>query len=339
MHVKHISTWQTLERHVKKLKSASICQLFEKDSRRFDRFSLEAAGILLDFSKNLLTEKTLKLLIALADEKDLAGWINKIFSGEKINSTENRSVLHTALRNRSGNPVYADGKDVMPDVYAVLEKMRKFSHSVRSGEWKGHTGRAITDIVNIGIGGSNLGPAMVTEALTPYAQKNLSFHFVSNIDATHIAETVKDLAAESTLFIIASKTFTTLETMANANTARQWFLQSGGKASDIARHFVAVSTNTEEVSRFGIDPANMFEFWDWVGGRYSVWSAIGLPVVLAIGMEHFEAFLEGAYDMDKHFRTAGFRENIPVILGLTGILYNNFFKYETHALLPYDQYP
>jgi glucose-6-phosphate isomerase len=332
------TAWQTLERHVKQLQKTTIRELFREDPQRFEKFSIEAAGMLLDFSKNLMTEQTLSLLIKLANERYLDDNINRMFSGLRINITENRSVLHTALRNRSGKPVFVDGRDVMPGVLAVLEKMKKFSDSVRSGDWKGYTGKKITDIVNIGIGGSNLGPALVAEALTPYGLRQLRMHFVSNIDGTHIAETLKNLAADTTLFIIASKTFTTLETMTNAATARQWFLQQGPAEADIARHFVAVSTNTNEVKKFGIDPANMFEFWDWVGGRYSVWSAIGLPVVLFIGMENFEAFLAGAHDMDTHFRTAGLRDNIPVILALTGILYNNFFGHATHAVLPYDQY-
>lgn len=335
---KQTPAWQALERHVKKIKAISIKQLFADDPRRFETFSLQAADILLDFSKNLMTEKTLELLIKLANERYLDDWINRMFSGQKINITENRAVLHTALRNRSGNPVYVDGHDVMPDVLRVLEKIKNFSDTVRNGLWKGCTGKEISHVVNIGIGGSNLGPAMVTEALLPYAKNNLTIHFVSNIDATHIVETLKNLPADRTLFIVASKTFTTLETMTNARTARQWFLDQGGSETDIAKHFVAVSTNTAEVKKFGIDPANMFEFWDWVGGRYSVWSAIGLPVVLSIGMENFEAFLGGAHDMDNHFRTAGFRTNIPVILALTGILYNNFFNYDTLAILPYDQY-
>jgi len=338
MKPKKTPAWQALERHVKKLKNTTIRQLFQEDPARFEKFSIEAAGILLDYSKNLLTDKTVSLLIKLANESYLDDWMNRLFSGEKINIPENRPVLHTALRNRSGKPVFVDGRDVMPDVRGVLEKIRAFSDAVRSGAWKGFSGRQITDIVNIGIGGSNLGPAMVTEALTPYARKNLNLHFVSNIDGTHIAETVKTLAADTTLFIIASKTFTTLETMTNAHTARKWFLEQGGSEAAVAKHFAAVSTNTAEVKKFGIDPANMFEFWDWVGGRYSVWSAIGLPVVLAVGMDHFEEFLAGAHDMDNHFRSASFEKNIPVMLALTGILHSNFMGCETHAILPYDQY-
>jgi len=338
MNIKKTPSCQALENHIRELKAKTISQLFRDDPRRFEKFSVNAAGIFLDFSKNLLTDRTFSLLVDLAEERNLRNWIDKMFSGGKINITENRAVLHTALRNRSGTPIYVDDKDVMPDVNSVLKKVKNFSEDVRSGKWKGYTGKEITDIVNIGIGGSNLGPAMAAEALMPYATKRLKVHFVSNIDATHISETLKNLAPDRTLFIIASKTFTTLETMTNARTARQWFLKSAGDESHIARHFVAVSTNTSEVKKFGIDPSNMFEFWDWVGGRYSIWSAIGLPVVLAVGMERFEQFLEGAHEMDNHFRTADFQNNIPVILALTGILYNNFFGYETHTILPYDQY-
>jgi glucose-6-phosphate isomerase len=338
MNIKKTPSCQALENHIRELKAKTISQLFRDDPRRFEKFSVNASGIFLDFSKNLLTDRTFSLLVDLAEERNLRSWIDKMFSGGKINITENRAVLHTALRNRSGTPIYVDDKDVMPDVNSVLKKVKNFSEDVRSGKWKGYTGKEITDIVNIGIGGSNLGPAMAVEALMPYATKRLKIHFVSNIDATHISETLKNLAPDRTLFVIASKTFTTLETMTNARTARQWFLKSAGDESHIARHFVAVSNNTGEVKKFGIDPSNMFEFWDWVGGRYSIWSAIGLPVVLAVGMERFEEFLEGAHEMDNHFRTADFQNNIPVILALTGILYNNFFGYETHAILPYDQY-
>lgn len=330
--------WHSLERHVKKLSTLTLRDLFREDPKRFESFSIEAAGLLLDFSKNLLTEKTLGLLIKLAEERYLDDWISKMFSGHRINITENRPVLHTALRNLSGTPVYVDGRDVMPEIKAVLEKMRIFSEAVRNGSWLGYTGQPITDVVCIGIGGSHLGPAMVTEALTPYRLRSLRIHFVSNIDGTHIAETLRCLTPDRTLFIIASKTFTTLETMTNAETARSWFLQNGGSHEAIARHFVAVSTNTEAVRAFGIDPANMFEFWDWVGGRYSVWSAIGLPVALAIGMDRFEEFLSGAHDMDRHFKSTPFRQNMPVLLALVGILNINFFHHTSHAILPYDQY-
>ncbi len=338
MNLKNTPAWQAIEKHLQELKNTTIAELFRQDPQRFEKFSIEAAGIFLDYSKNLLTEKTLVLLIELAKQQHLGDRIDEMFTGKKINLTENRAVLHTALRNRSNTPIRVDGTDVMPGVNRVLAKMKTFSDAVRNGQWKGYTGSTITDIVTIGIGGSSLGPAMVTEALTPYADRDLRFHFVSNIDGTHITETLRRLVPERSLFIIASKTFTTLETMTNAHTARRWFLQTAGDAGHITRHFVAVSTNTAAVKEFGIDPANMFEFWDWVGGRYSVWSAIGLPVVLAIGMQHFENFLDGAHEMDTHFRTAELRRNIPVLLALTGILYNNFLGCDTHAILPYDQY-
>jgi len=332
------TVWQALAFHAQELKNTTIKELFASDPGRFDAMSMEAAGILCDVSKNLMTQKTLDLLVQLARESDLSGWIERMFSGEHINSTENRPVLHTALRKRSKSALLVDGTDVTPGVLAVLTKMRIFSDAVRSGAWTGHTGKAIADIVNIGIGGSNLGPAMVTEALTPYGRRDCTMHFVSNIDGTHIAETLRRVDPETVLFIVASKTFTTLETMTNARTARQWFMDKTGLEAAVARHFVAVSTNSAEVARFGIDTENMFEFWDWVGGRYSVWSAIGLPVALATGMDNFEHFLAGAYAMDCHFREAGLRQNIPVMLALTGILYSNFFGCATHAILPYDQY-
>jgi glucose-6-phosphate isomerase len=314
--------------------------LFAADADRFQRFSRLFAGddILVDFSKNIITDKTLELLLQLARERDVEGWRRRMFEGEKINNTEHRAVLHTALRNRSNRPVIVDGKDVMPDVNRVLKRMRSFTEAVRSGEWKGGTGKAITDIVNIGIGGSDLGPLMVTHALTPFGRDKLHMHFVSNIDGTHMVETLRHLHRETTLFVIASKTFTTQETITNARTARDWFLTRGGTKTAVAKHFVAVSTNTKAVSAFGIDTDNMFEFWDWVGGRYSLWSAVGLSIALYIGMDHFEELLAGAHDMDEHFRTAPLEENIPVILGMLGIWYNNFFDADTHAILPYDQY-
>ena len=329
---------QALAFHARELKNTTIKELFAADAQRFDTMSIEAAGILCDFSKNLMTEKTLGLLLELARGCGLQSAIERMFSGERINTTENRAVLHTALRRRSKTPFMVEGVDIMPRVQAVLAKMRSFSDAVRSGAWKGHTGKTITDIIHIGIGGSNLGPAMVTEALTPYGRRDMGMHFVANIDGTDMAETLRRIDPKTALFIIASKTFTTLETMKNAHTARRWFLDKTGKEAAVAKHFVAVSTNTAEVARFGIDPDNMFEFWDWVGGRYSVWSAIGLPVALAIGMDEFQHFLAGAYAMDCHFREAEFRQNIPVMLALTGILYNNFFGCDTHAILPYDQY-
>jgi glucose-6-phosphate isomerase len=330
--------WKALEAHYKKVEPLHMRDLFEQDPQRFDKFSLTFKDILLDYSKNRITEETLPLLLALAEEADVRGWTEKMFTGKKINLTENRAVLHVALRNRSNRPIVVDGKDVMPGVNAVLKQMARFCRAVRKGEWKGFTGKAITDIVNIGIGGSDLGPVMVTEALKPYGKKDLSPHFVSNIDGTHLVETLKGLAPETTLFIIASKSFTTQETLTNAHSARGWFLKKAGDEAAIAKHFVAVSTNAEAVSRFGIDTRNMFEFWDWVGGRYSLWSAIGLSIALFIGTKNFEALLAGAHDMDEHFRTTPLDQNMPVILALMGIWYNNFFKAQTHAILPYDQY-
>jgi glucose-6-phosphate isomerase len=330
--------WKALEAHYKKIEPMHMRDLFEQDPKRFEKFSLTFIDILLDYSKNRVTEKTMSLLLALAEEADVKGWAEKMFAGEKINLTENRAVLHVALRNRSNRPIYVDGKDVMPGVNAVLEQMARFCRAVREGEWKGYTGKPITDIVNIGIGGSDLGPVMATEALKPYGKAALSPHFVSNIDGTHLAETLKGLDPETTLFIIASKTFTTQETLTNAHSARDWFLKTAGDEAAIARHFVAVSTNAEAVSRFGIDTENMFEFWDWVGGRYSLWSAIGLSIALSIDMKNFESLLAGAHAMDEHFRTAPLDKNMPVILALLGIWYNNFFNAQTHAILPYDQY-
>ena len=312
--------------------------LFAEDPQRFEKFSCRFNDILIDFSKNRITAETLKLLIALAEECGLKRAIENMFSGEKINETENRAVLHIALRNRDSAPIRVDGKDVMPEVKAVLKKMKDFSNRLISGEWKGYTGKKITDIVNIGIGGSDLGPAMVTQALKPYAQKGLAVHFVSNIDATHLTETLKRLNPDTTLFMIASKTFTTQETMTNAFSARQWFLDTAGDPANVARHFVAISTNAPAVEKFGIDQDNMFIFWDWVGGRYSLWSAIGLSIACYIGYENFAELLQGAFEMDQHFKTAPFESNIPVILALIGIWYNNFFGAQTEAILPYDQY-
>lgn len=312
--------------------------LFAKDPRRFEKFSLEACGILLDYSKNRITEKTMRLLVALARETDVEGWRDRMFAGEKINVTEQRAVLHVALRNRANRPILVDGKDVMPEVNMVLEKMRAFSEAVREERWRGYTGKPITDVVNVGIGGSDLGPAMVTEALKPYAKNTLRDHFVSNVDGTHLAEVLKRVYPETTLFIISSKTFTTQETLTNARSARAWFLDATGDESAIARHFVALSTNAKEVAAFGIDVNNMFEFWDWVGGRYSLWSAIGLSIAIAIGFENFEDLLTGAFEMDEHFRTAPLERNMPVILALLGIWYRNFFGAESYAVLPYDQY-
>ncbi|MBB1645498.1 glucose-6-phosphate isomerase [Sphingobacterium sp. UME9] len=311
--------------------------LFAADPARFEKFSIAFEDILLDYSKNRITEETKALLVQLAKECGLADAIAAMFSGERINVTENRPVLHTALRNQSDQPVYVDGKDVMPDVKRVLAQMKAFTEKIISGQWKGCTGKEITDVVNIGIGGSDLGPVMVTEALKAYKTR-LNLHFVSNVDGTHIAETLKAVDPETTLFLIASKTFTTQETMANAHTAKDWFLASGALQEDVAKHFAALSTNTEAVRAFGIDTQNMFEFWDWVGGRYSLWSAIGLSISLAIGFDNFEELLKGAYDADVHFKETSFESNIPVILALLGVWYNNFFQAESHAILPYDQY-
>ena len=323
--------------HFITINESSIKDLFAKDPERFDKFSIYLGDILLDYSKNRINEETMALLIQLARECKLKDAIEAMFNGEKINETEKRAVLHTALRNRSGKPVLTEGKDVMPDIQAVLERMKDFSGRVISGEWKGFAGKEITDVVNIGIGGSDLGPVMVTEGLKAYKTR-LNMHFVSNVDATQIAETLKELDPETTLFLIASKTFTTQETMANANSAKEWFLKAGAKEADVAKHFAALSTNESGVSAFGIDTKNMFEFWDWVGGRYSLWSAIGLSICLAIGFEKFEELLTGAYEADEHFRNAEFEENIPVIMALLGIWYNNFFEAESSAILPYDQY-
>jgi glucose-6-phosphate isomerase len=330
------AAWQALADHKRSILQLHMRDMFASDPQRFDKFSLECCGILLDYSKNRITSETMGLLLALARQAQLPQWIEKMFAGEKINCTEQRAVLHTALRNRSGRPVYVDGVDVMPAVQRALAHMRSFSDAVRNGDFRGYTGKAITDVVNIGIGGSDLGPAMVTQALRPYGGK-LDMHFVSNIDGAHLSETLQRLSPETTLFIVASKTFTTQETIANAHAARKWFLAHAGNAAHIAKHFVALSTNQTEVEKFGIDPANMFEFWDWVGGRYSLWSVIGLSIALAIGMDHFEELLQGAFEMDEHFRHTPFERNMPVIMGLIGVWYNNFFGAESHAILPYAQ--
>ena len=330
--------WKALEEHHRAMSRIHMRDLFAQDAQRFDKFSLKTGDIFLDYSKNIITHETLSLLMDLARQANLTDWISRMFAGEKINVTEHRAVLHTALRNRANRPIMVDGKDVMPDVNAVLAQMKVFGEAVRSGEWRGYSGKPISDVVNIGIGGSDLGPVMVTEALKPYGKEGLNVHFVSNIDGTHIAETLKHLNPETTLVIVASKTFTTQETLTNALAAKQWLLKSAGDISAVAKHFVALSTNAKEVSAFGIDTRNMFEFWDWVGGRYSLWSAIGLSIPIYIGMENFEALLSGAHEMDEHFRTAPLEENMPVILGLLGIWYNNFFGAQTHVILPYDQY-
>ena len=330
--------WKALEAHQSQLANTTIADLFKQEKNRFNDYSLNFENqILVDFSKNKINQETLKLLRQLAKESALDEAINAMFTGEKINRTENRAVLHTALRDRSNTPVYVDGKDVMPEVNAVLAKMSAFCDRVISGEWKGYTGKAITDVVNIGIGGSDLGPYMVTEALRPYKNR-LNMHFVSNVDGTHIAETLKKVNPETTLFLVASKTFTTQETMTNANSARDWLLAAAKDNSAVAKHFAALSTNGKAVAEFGIDTNNMFEFWDWVGGRYSLWSAIGLSIALSIGFDNFEALLSGAHEMDKHFRTAPLEKNIPATLALVGLWNTNFLGAQTEAILPYDQY-
>ncbi|GAA4444120.1 glucose-6-phosphate isomerase [Ravibacter arvi] len=332
------ASFKKLKTHHKTISKVHLKELFEEDPNRFKKFSIRLGDIVFDYSKNRINGRTRGYLLQLAEEVGLSDAIEKMFTGDKINATENRSVLHIALRNRANTPILSDGKDVMPDVQEVLEKMKVFSGKVRSGEWKGYSGKTITDVVNIGIGGSDLGPVMVTEALKPYAKKGLNVHFVSNVDGTHIVETLKPLNPETTLFLIASKTFTTQETMANAHTARKWFLDSAQDTEAIKKHFVALSTNQKEVAAFGIDTANMFGFWDWVGGRYSLWSAIGLSIAIYIGFQNFEQLLLGAYEADQHFRTTKPDKNIPVIMGLLGVWYNNFFGAQSHAILPYDQY-
>ncbi len=329
--------YKYLADHYITVNEKSLKQLFAEDADRFAKFSVQLDDILLDFSKNRITDETIALLIQLANECQLREAIDAMFAGEQINVTEGRQVLHTALRNQSNEPVLIDGQDVMPQVKSVLAHMKDFTERILSGEWKGFTGKEITDVVNIGIGGSDLGPVMVTEALKAYKTR-LNLHFVSNVDGTHIAETLKALNPETTLFLIASKTFTTQETMANAQSAKNWFLEAGAVSADVAKHFAALSTNEEGVAAFGIDTQNMFEFWDWVGGRYSLWSAIGLSISLGIGYDNFEELLNGAHSADKHFRETEFEQNIPVILALLGIWYNNFFDAESHAILPYDQY-
>lgn len=336
--INHTTAWLNLAAHQEEISAVQMRDLFAADPQRFARFSLRFQDILFDYSKNRITPKTITLLIALARRAELSARIEEMFRGEKINNTERRAVLHTALRNRSSHPVFVDGEDVMPAVRAVLKRMRSFSDRVRSGAWKGYSGKPIRHAVNIGIGGSDLGPKMVCEALKPYADGRVQVHFVSNVDASDLAEALKQVQADETIFLIASKTFTTQETMANAHSARAWFLANGGHEEDIRLHFAAMSTNTDAVKEFGIDPANMFEFWDWVGGRYSTWSSIGLPIALNLGMDHFEEMLEGAYEADKHFRYEPLGRNIPVLMGLLGIWYNNFFGCDSHAILPYDQY-
>jgi glucose-6-phosphate isomerase len=332
------ASWKALKCHFEKMSKTHLRTLFSNDSNRFSAYSVQHDDLLIDYSKNLIDDETMNLLLDLAKEAKLKDAIDAFFNAEKINETEGRAVMHTALRNISGKPVIIDGKDVMPQVKASLAQIKKFSDKLSSSEWKGCTGRPIKNIVNIGIGGSDLGPVMVCEALKHYNTNGITAYFVSNVDGTHMAETLKKINPEETLFMIASKTFTTQETMTNAHSARQWFLSSGRNADDIAKHFVAISTNIEAVEEFGIAKENMFVFWDWVGGRYSLWSSIGLPIACTIGYENFEALLTGAHEMDEHFQNTTFDANIPVLLGLIGIWYNNFFEAESVAVLPYDQY-
>jgi glucose-6-phosphate isomerase len=333
-----VQAWGALKQHFTEMQSVKMRELFAADTNRFDQMSTRLNDILFDYSKNIVTGKTIDLLLQLANECKLKEAINDLFNGDIINQTEHRSVLHTALRNFSKQPVYTEGKDVMPEVKKVLRKMKNFCEAIHSGEHRGYSGKRIKYIVNIGIGGSDLGPLMVTEALRPYKVEDIETYFVSNVDATHIAETLKKVNPERTLFLIASKTFTTQETMTNANTARAWFLKKAKDEKHIAKHFAALSTNEKEVVKFGIDKKNMFEFWDWVGGRYSLWSAIGLSIALTIGYKNFEQLLKGAHSADNHFRDTSFEKNIPVLMGLIGIWYTNFFGSQTEAILPYDQY-
>lgn len=331
------TAWQKLTSHFLSMQATHLRELFAEDPNRFEEFHLDLNGILIDYSKNIINHETIQTLVELAEEVELRTAIEGMFNGDKINQTENRSVLHVALRNRSNTPIRVDGQDVMPEINKVLAQMKAFSDRLQNGSWKGSSGKPITDIVNIGIGGSDLGPLMVTEALKSY-RKNITPHFVSNVDGTHIAETVKNLTPETTLFIIASKTFSTQETMTNAESAKKWFLENTGGKGDVSKHFVAVSTNTNAVTAFGIAPENMFVFWDWVGGRYSLWSSIGLSIACTIGFENFEQLLEGAHEVDNHFKNEPFDKNIPVLLALIGIWYVNFFDTSSEAILPYDQY-
>ena len=333
------SAWKALEAHYAIMKDVHMKDLFAQDPDRFNKFSMSFEDILMDYSKNRITDETMDLLYALAEQANVKGMAQRMYSGEKINTTEDRAVLHIALRNQSNSPILVDGKDVMPEVNETLARIKTFTESIRSGEWKGHTGKSINAIVNIGIGGSDLGPVMVCEALKPYSKRDLTMHFCSNIDGTHMAEILKKCDPETTLFLVASKTFTTQETMTNAGTAKKWVLDAfQGDAASIAKHFAALSTNAEDVSKFGIDTKNMFGFWDWVGGRYSLWSAIGTPIALSIGFENWMEMHAGAHAIDQHFLNAPPKENLPLTLGLIGLWYNNFFKSETVAILPYDQY-
>ncbi len=330
--------WKSLVDHQTKMKKVQMKDLFAKDSKRFEKMSIELGDILFDFSKNLITEETIEKLLKLTEDCKVKEARKAMFDGEKINQTEDRAVMHTALRNFSGNPVMVDGKDIMPEIRETRQKMKSFCEKIHNGDWRGYTGKKIRDIVNIGIGGSDLGPEMVTAALKPYWVEGIYVHFISNVDGTQIVETLKNLNPEETLFTIASKTFTTQETMTNAHTARKWFLESAKNEKYVEKHFVALSTNKEGVEKFGIDPENMFVFWDWVGGRYSLWSSIGLSIALTVGYGNFEQLLKGAEATDHHFRSTDFRDNIPVIMAIIGLWYTNFFGSETEAILPYDQY-
>ena len=333
-----LPAWKAIESHFSEVKGLHMRDLFAQDDQRFEKFSSQMDDILLDFSKNRMTDESFRLLCNLARETDVEGWREQMFEGEAINISEYRPVLHTALRNRSNKPVFVDGEDVMPKINKVLQQMRYFSERVRGGHWRGYSGHLIKDVINIGIGGSDLGPHVVCDAMKPFAQRGMNVHFVSNVDPTHLTEILKFVEPESTLFIVSSKSFTTQETMMNAHSARQWFVSTTGSEKAVAKHFVAVSSNTQAANEFGILSENIFEFWDWVGGRYSLWSAIGLPIVLYLGMDHFEDFLEGAYAMDEHFRNAPIEKNIPMILALLGIWYNNFFDAQSHAVMAYNQY-
>ncbi|MFM7482264.1 MAG: glucose-6-phosphate isomerase [Candidatus Methylopumilus sp.] len=331
------SIWQSLNQHKKDIESISLREMFKSDPNRFNQFHIQFNDLLLDYSKHRISKETINLLVKLAKEADVEGWRNRMFEGEKINTTEHRAVLHTALRNQNHSPIISDGEDVMPKIKSVLKKMRSFSEEVRSGQWKGFTGKAITSVINIGIGGSDLGPAMVCQALRAYGSKTITPYFVSNVDGADLSQALEKCNPETTLFIIASKTFTTQETMTNAFSARDWFLKVAKDNQYIKKHFVALSTNHHAVSQFGIDTENMFEFWDWVGGRYSLWSAIGLSIALYIGMDGFEELLKGGFEMDEHFKTAPIEQNIPMMMGLLGVWYINFFNFPTHAILAYDQ--
>lgn len=333
-----LPTWQALLQHKNQTENTQMRDLFAQDEQRFEQFHLSFNDILLDYSKNRISQETMKLLMDLARESGIKDWTEKMFSGEKINHTEDRAVLHTALRNRGNDPVYVDGQDVMPEVQSELKKMREYSESIRSGDWLGFSGKGIIDIVNIGVGGSDLGPVMVSEALRPYRKSGLRVHFVSNVDPSHICDTLSDLDPERTLFIVSSKSFTTQDTIMNAHTARDWLMENARDESAVSKHFIAVAANVEAATQFGINEENIFKMWDWVGGRYSLWSSIGLSVAIYIGMDRFESLLQGAYEMDQHFRSAPLEENLPVVMALLGVWYTNFFDAESHVLLPYDQH-